>query len=152
MLIPFHPLANFEISEYYENEPRFNGVYSRDNLPANVKKGAYVINLDEYEDAGTHWIALYIKNKKVLYFDSFGVEHIPKEIIKFIKNKDIIANIFRLQAYDSTMCGYFCIEFIDYMFDDKTLIDYTNLFSPHDFKKNDKIIKGIIINQNIYKK
>ena len=72
-----------------------------------------------------------------------------KEIIKFIKNKDIIANIFRLQAYDSIMCGYFCIEFIDYMFDDKTLIDFTNLFSPYDFLKNDIIIKDIIINQKI---
>ena len=60
-----------------------------------MKKGAYVINLDEHEDAGSHWIALYVKNKKVVYFDSFGVEHVPKEIIKFIKNKDIIANIFR---------------------------------------------------------
>ena len=149
LLIPFHLLTNFEISEYYENEPKFNGVCSRDNLPANIKKGAYVINLDKDEDAGTHWIALYVKNKKVVYFDSFGVEHVPKEIIKFIKNKDIIANIFRLQAYDSIMCGYFCIKFIDYMFDDKTLIDYTNLFSPHDFKKDDKIIKDIIINQNI---
>ena len=111
----------------------------------------YVINFDEYEDAGTHWIALYVKNKKIVYLDSFGVEHVPKEIIKFIKNKDIIANIFRLQAYDSIMCGYFCIKFIDYMFDDKALIDYTNLFSPHGFKKNDKIIKDIIINQKIYK-
>ena len=147
--IPFHPLTNFEISEYYENDPRFNGVYSRDNLPENIKKGGHVINLDEYEDAGTHWIALYVKNKKVLYFDSFGVEHAPKEIIIFIKNKDIIANIFRSQAYDSIMCGYFCIKFIDYMFDDKTLIDYTNLFSPHDFKKNNNIIKDIIIDQNI---
>ena len=146
LLIPFHPLTNFEISEYYENEPRFNGV-----LPANIKKGAYVINLDEYEDAGTHWIALYVKNKKVVYFDSFGVEHVPKEIIKFIKNKGIIANIFRLQAYYSLMCGYFCIKFIYYRFDDKTLIDYTNLFSPQDLKKNDKIIKDIIINQK-YKK
>ena len=81
----------------------------------------------------------------MVYFYSFGVEHVPKEIIKFIKNKDIIANIFRLQAYDSIMCDYFCIKFIDYMFDGKTLIDYTDLFSPHDFKKNDKIIKDIFI-------
>ena len=87
LLTLFHPLTNFEISEYYENEPIFNGVYSRDNLPANIKKGAYVINLDEYEDASTHWIALYVKNQKVVYFDSFDVEHVPKEIIKFIKNK-----------------------------------------------------------------
>ena len=140
-LMPFHPLTNFEISEYYKNEPRFNGVYSRDNLPKTIKKGAYVINLDEYTDIGTHWIALYVKNNEVIYFDSFGVEHIPKEINKFIGNKDIKANIFRLQAYDSIMCGYFCIEFINYMFDGKSLIDFTSLFSPHDFKKNNKTIK-----------
>ena len=149
LLIPFHPLTNFEVSEYYENEPRFNGVYFRDNLPAKIKKGAYIINLDEYEDAGTHWIALYVKNKKVVYFDNFGIEHIPEEINKFIGNKKIKASIFRIQAYDSIMCGCFCIEFINYMLKSKKLLDYTNLFSPNDFKKNDKIIKDIIINQEI---
>ena len=148
--MPFHPLTNFEISEYYKTEPRFNGVYSRDNLPKTIKNGAYVINLDEYTDIGTHWIAqstsVYdtcVKNNEVIYFDSIGVEHIPKEIKKFIGNKDIKASIFRLQAYDSIMCGYFCIEFINYMFDSKSLIDFTSLFSPQDFKKNDKIIKQI---------
>ena len=87
LLFPFHPLTNFEIREYYENERRFIGVHSRDNLPTKIKRGAYVINLDEYTDAGTHWIALSVKNKKVVYFDSFGVKHVPKEIIKFIKKK-----------------------------------------------------------------
>ena len=82
LLIPFHPLTNFEIREYHENESRFNGVYSRDNLPKTIKKGAYVINLDEYADLGTHWIALYVKKKKVIYFDSFGVEHVPKRNYK----------------------------------------------------------------------
>ena len=82
--MPPHPLTNFEIIKYYENEPRFNGVYSTDNLPNKRKDGAYVINLDEYSDIGTHWIALYVKNNDITYFDSFGVEHIPKEIIKFI--------------------------------------------------------------------
>ena len=62
LLLPFHPLTNMEISEYYANEPRFNGVYSRNNLPNKIKKGAYVINLDEYENTGTHWIALFVKN------------------------------------------------------------------------------------------
>ena len=71
----------------YENESRFNGIYSRDNLPNKIKNGAYVINLDEYSDIGTHWIALYVKNNDITYFDSFEVEHIPKEILKFIKNK-----------------------------------------------------------------
>ena len=99
---------------YYQNEPRFNGVYCRDNLPDKIKDGAYVLNLDEYSDIGTHWIALYVNTKTVTYFDSSGVNHIPKEIEKFINNKNIITNIFRIQAYDSVMCGYFCIGFIDF--------------------------------------
>ena len=127
--------------------PRFNGVYSRDNLPR-IKDGAYVINLDGYSDIGTHWVALYVSNNDVTYYDSFGEEHIPKEIKAFInrslssalQNKNIKTNIFRVQAYDSVMCGYFCIGFIDFMFKGKTLTEYTNLFSPYDFKKNDNII------------
>ena len=136
-----HPLTNFEIQEYYQNEPRFNGVFSRDNLPNTIKNSAYVINLDEYRDIGTHWVALYVNNKTIIYFDSFGVEHIPKEIMKFIgneqsssskaRNKKIIRNIYRIQAYDSIMCGYFCIGFINFMFNGNSLTDYTSLFSPN---------------------
>ena len=95
--------------------------------------GAYVINLDEYSDTGTHWIALYVKNNDITYSDSFGVEHIPKEIIKLISRKNVIANIFRIQACDSIKCGYFCIGFINFMFKGKTFTEYTNLFSPNDF-------------------
>ena len=103
-LLPFHPLTNIEIKEYYANEPRFNGVYSRNNLPNKIKKGAYVINLDEHENSGTHWVFLFVKANKVIYFDSFGIEHIPKEINKFIGNNKIKSNIFRIQAYDSITC------------------------------------------------
>ena len=70
--------------KYYENESRFNGVYCRDNLPNKIKNGAYVTNLDEYSDISIHWVALYVKNNDIIYFDSFVVEHIPKEITKFI--------------------------------------------------------------------
>ena len=80
------------------------------------------------------------KNNEVIYFDSLGVEQVPKEIKRFIGHKDIKTNIFRIQAYNSIMCGCFCIEFIDFMFANKTLIDFTSLFSPYDFEKNDKII------------
>ena len=135
-----HPLTNFEIQEYYQNEPRFNGVFSRYNLPNTTKNGAYIINLDEYRDIGTHWVALYVNNKIAIYFDSFGVEHIPKEMMNFIVRKKIITNIYRIQAYDSIMCGYFYIGFINFMFSGKSLTDYTNLFSPNDFNKNDDII------------
>ena len=89
-----------------------------------------------------------MNNNDVTYFDSFGVEHIPKESKEFInrplpyasKNKNIKTNIFRIQAYNSVMCGYFCIGFIDFMFKGKTLTEYTNLFSPNNFEKNDDII------------
>ena len=84
--MPFHPLTNSEIQKYYQDEPRFNGVYSRNSL-LKINDGAYVINLDEYESIGTHWIALYVNGDKVIYFDSFGVERITKEIKKFIGNK-----------------------------------------------------------------
>ena len=80
-----------------------------------------------------------MQNNNVTYFDSFGVEHIPKEIKTFINNKNIKTNIFRIQAYNSIMCGYFCIGFIDFMLAGKTLTEYANLFSPNNFKKNDDI-------------
>ena len=155
LLLPFHPLTNIEINEYYANEPRFNGVYSRNNLPHKIKKGAYVINLDEHENTGTHWVSLLVKLKYTVYFDSFGIEHFPKETNKFINNDTtkssaiarIKSNIFRIKAYDSIMCGYFCIEFINYMLKGKILLDYTNLFSPNDFKKNDQVIKRIFKNE-----
>ena len=111
-----HPLTNFEIQAHYQNEPRFIRVYSRDNFPDKIKDGAYVVNLDEYSDIGTHWIALYVNSKTVTYFDSFGIEHISKEVKKIVNNKNIIANIFRIQAYDSVMYGFFCTGFINYMF------------------------------------
>ena len=134
--MPPHPLTDFEIQKYYQNdaqrsskdEPKFNGVYSRDNLPNKTKDGAYIINLDEYSDIGTHCVALYVQINNVIYFDSFGVEHIPEEIKTFIKNKNIETSIFRIQAYASIMCGYFCIGFIDFMFKGKTLTDFTKSF------------------------
>ena len=131
-----HPLTNFEIQKYCQNEPRFNGVFSRDNLQK-MKDGAYIINLDEYPDIGTHWVDLHVNNNNFTYFDSFGVEHIPKESKKFVKNKNITANVFKILVYDSVMCGYFCIGFIDFMIKGKTL---TNVFSPNNFEKSDDMI------------
>ena len=138
--MPPHLLTNSEIKEYYENEPRFNGVYCRDNLPKTIKNKVYIINLHEYADAGTHCVTLYVKNNEVIYFDSFGVEHVPEELKKFIGNKNIITNLYRTQHFHSIMCGYFRIGFIDFMFAGKSLIDFTSLFSPYDFKKNDRTI------------
>ena len=109
-------------------------------MPKKIKDGAYVINLDEYADVGTYWIALCCNRNEIVYFDSFGAEHVPEEIKEFIGNKNIKTNIFWVQTNDSVMCGYFLVGFIDFILAGKKLTDYTNLFSPHDFKKNDKII------------
>ena len=81
--MPPRPLTNVEIQKYYQNEPRFNGVYSRDN-PPEIRDVGYVINIDEHSNFGTHWVALYIHNDDVTYFDRFEVEHIPKEMKVFI--------------------------------------------------------------------
>ena len=129
------PLTNFEIQKCYQNKPRFNGVYSRNNLPKKIKDRAYVINLDEYADVGTHWIALFCNRNEIAYFDSFGVEYVPEEIKDFIGHRNIISNIFRVQANSSVMCGYFCIGFIDFMLAGKKLSDFTSTFSPYDFEK-----------------
>ena len=88
-LKPSHPLKNFEIQRYYQNEPRFNGVFSRNNLPLKIKNGAYVINLDEYADVGTYWITSFWNRNQIVYFDIFGVEHVPEEIKKFVENENI---------------------------------------------------------------
>ena len=99
----------------------------------------YIINKHE-TIVGTHWIALYVKNNEVIYFDSFGVEHVPKEIKRFTGHKNIKTNIFRIQADNSIMCRYFCVRIIDFMLAGRSLIDFTNLFCPYDFQKNDDII------------
>ena len=125
-----HSLTNFEIEKYYQSKPRFYSVSSINNLPERIKEGTYVISLDEYADVGTHWIAFFCKRSEIVYFNSFAVERVPEEIKNFIRNKNIKANIFRVQANNSVMCGNFCIEFIDFMFAGKKLTDFTSLFSP----------------------
>ena len=105
-----------------------------------IKDGAYVTNLDGYADIGTLWISLFCKRSEIVYFNSFGVEHVPEETKEFVGNKNITANIFRVQASNSVICGYFSIGFIDFMLAGKKLTDITDMFSPYDFKKNANII------------
>ena len=97
-----HPLKIFEMQKFYQNEPKFNGVYSKNSLPK-IKDWAFVINLNGYKSIGTHRIDLNANDDNVTYFDSFGVEYIPKEIRKFIGNKNIKTNVYRIQTYDSVM-------------------------------------------------
>ena len=113
-------------------------VYSVNSL-SKIKDEACVISLDEYKSIGTHWIALFV-NTDVGYFNSFGVEYIPNEIKKLIGNKNITKNIYTVQAYDSITCTHFCNGFIDFKFKDKSLLDYTYLFSRNEYEKNNKAI------------
>ena len=119
------------MQKYFQNKPRFNGVYSRNNLPDKIKDRVNVVNIYQYSDIGTHRNALYVSNNNVTYFDSFGEEHVPKEVNNFISNKNIKTNIFKIDAYDSVMFGLFCIGFIDFMLKGKCLTDFTNPFSPN---------------------
>ena len=125
-MLPF-PVTNFEIQKYYQEEPRFNGVYSGDNLP-NIKNGAYSTNLDEYKSIGTNWIAVYVNCNNVIDFDNFRVAVVPKNIKKFIGNKDFTTDIYTIQAHDSVMCPYFCIGFIDFTFNNKRFTGSTAFF------------------------
>ena len=124
--MPFCHLIQYEIQKYHQNELKFNGVYSKNNLPK-VKDGAYVINLDEGKSIEISWIALYLNDN-----NSFGAEYISKKIKRFKRNKNIITNIYRMQEYDLIMCGYFRIGFIYFMLKGKSLLikHFTNLFSP----------------------
>ena len=130
--MPPHPLPNLETQKFYLNEPKFNGVYSRDNSLDKIKDEVYVINLDQYADIGTQYIALYALNNDLTYFESFGIEHIPKEMKRFIGNtKNMQASIFKIQTYGSIMCGYFSIGFIDFMLNGKSITEFTSLLSPN---------------------
>ena len=133
--MPPHPLVNFEIQKCYQNVPRCNGVYSRNNLPKTIKDRAYVINLDEYADVGTHWIALFCNRSEIIFFDSFGVEHVPEEIKKFIGHKSLKANIFPVKENNSIMCGYFYTRIIEFMLAGKKLTILLVCFLPMTLKK-----------------
>ena len=133
----FNKLWNTKILSKWK---KFNGIFFRKSLPEKIKDGDYIINPDEYANVGIDWIALFCSRNEIVCFDSFGVEQVPEEIKEFNWNKNMKANIFRIQANDSVMCGCFCIGFIDFMLAGKKLTDFRNLLSPYDFEKNYDIV------------
>ena len=138
-LVLFHPLSSTNINNYFNYESRCNGVFSRENL-SRIKDGAYRINLDDKKSKETHWVLLFIDGNTAVYFDSFGIEYIPQEVLSKIQDKCITHSIFRIQDDGYIMCGFYCITFIEYMFAGKTLLNYTNLFSLNNYKINGKTI------------
>ena len=96
--------------------------------------------LDDKNSKGTHWASLFTNRTTAVYFDSFGIEYIPQEVLNKIKDISIAHNIFRIQDNETIICGFYSIAFIEYVLAGRVLLDYTNLFSPDDYKKNDKIM------------
>ena len=109
-----YSLSSIEATTYFNYKSRFNGFFSRDNL-SKTKDGAYVINLDDTQSKGTHWILLFLKKNVAVYIDSFGIEYIPQELLIKLKDKSVTHYIFRIQDNDSVMCGFHCIAFIEYI-------------------------------------
>ena len=135
-LVSLHPLSNIDITKYFNYKPRFNDNFSRNNLPR-INDGACVKNLDFII---LNWVLLFVDKNRAVWFDSFGTEYVPQEVLKKTNDKSITDNIFRIQDDDSVMFGSYCIAFIGYMIATKVLLDYTNLLFPNYFLKNDKII------------
>ena len=119
---------------YFVNNCRFNSVFSRGSLPR-IKDRVYIINLNDKQSKEIHWASLFCDRNTAVYFDSFGIEYIPQDVLIKIKDKSITHNIFRIKCDDSIMCGFYCIAFIEYTITGKTLLDYANLFSPNDYQK-----------------
>ena len=130
-------LNNIEITNYFKYEPRFNSIFSRNNLPR-IKDGAYVIHLDDKNSKGTYWVSVFIDRNKTVYFHSFGIGYFPQEILDKIRDESITHNIFRIQDNESIMCGFYCIAYRRYAYRIKICLDYTNLFSWNDCKENAK--------------
>ena len=135
--MPLPILSNIKTAKYFNYDPRFNGVFSRDNLPR-MKDGAYIINLNDKQSGVRRWVSFFIDRNIAVYFDSFGIDYIPQKVLRKIKDKSITHNIFRAQSDDSIMSEFYCIIFIEYMLAGKTLLDYTNLFSSTNYRNNDK--------------
>ena len=108
--------------KYFVNDCTFNGAFSRDNLPR-IKDGAYVKKLDDKQNKGTHWVSVFINRNTAVYFDYFGIEYTPQEVLIKIKDKSIAHTIFTIQDHDSIVCGFYCMAFIEYMLARKTLLD-----------------------------
>ena len=125
-------LKHCKIPKYYDQDCRFNGIFSRNNWPR-IKDGAYLINLDDKNSKGTYWASLFIDRNLAVYFDSFEIKYIPQEVLKKIKDKSITHKIIKIQDNESIMCGFCCIAFIEYMLAGKTLLHYTNLFYPNEW-------------------
>ena len=141
-LKPIRPLSNFDIIEYYTNFNQFGGVCSRDTLPRVIKPKFYIVNLDEADGPGSHWVCIYNCNPGICYyFDSFGVDPC-EEVLRFMKQtgKKIASSTYQIQQLGTIMCGYFCIYVCDQLLNNIPFCDILLQFDPTRYQNNDNII------------
>ena len=137
------PLSNFDFMSYYKNNTKFAGVFSRDNIPT-LKDKFYIINLDDQQGPGTHWVIVFNVGESCIYFDSFGVSPAEEILHKMRQSKkSVVGNIYRIQGLSSSNCGFYCIYVIDELLVGRQYIDILTDFDPKNYNKNDDIIKEI---------
>ena len=143
---PIRSLSNFDIIDYYSRNVRFGGVYSRNNLPKFIDPKFYIVNLDDANGPGTHWVCIYNCNHDVCYyFDSFGVDPCH-EVLKFMKQtkKNVVVSNYQIQKLGTIMCGYFCIYVCNELINSTPFHDILLKFDPNHYQNNDKIIKQLL--------
>ena len=135
-----YPLSNIFINNLLKNEESYLNTFSKDEIPLIENNKSLIFNLQNSNQAGSHWIALSRTNKNIFIFDSFGIGYIPKNTYKIYKNFNIITNIYRVQHINSNLCGLFSILFCLYKVDTKNrFIKFLNMFNVNDFIKNELI-------------
>lgn len=137
-----HSLSNFEIDDYYEKNSHYGGCYAKDVLPKSMNKDAYVFNLENNDQGGSHWTCAVKLKDCCIYFDSYGFIP-PPDVIKFMKTskKPCIYSSVQFQDLDSVLCGYYCIFMIDNLLRGVHFNDLMTLFS-NNTKKNDQLIRN----------
>ena len=143
---PIRPLSNFDIIKYYTNIKQFGGVYSRNTLPRVIKPKFYIVNLDEADGPGSHWVCIFNCDHEVCYyFDSFGVDPCD-EVLQFMRQsqKKIAVSTYQIQQLATIMCGYFCIYVCNELLNDVPFCDILLKFDPNKFHNNDSVIKKLL--------
>ena len=135
-----YPLSNIFISNLLKDEKSYLGTFSKDEIPLIQNNKSLIFNLQNSNQAGSHWISLSRKNNNIVIFDSLEIGHIPKNIYAIYKNFNIITNIYRIQHINSNLCGLFSILFCLYNVNSKNkFIEFLNLFNVNDYIKNELV-------------
>lgn len=151
LIHPIHSLSNYDIEDYFKLAGIKGKVYSKDKIPKKIGvNSCYIINLDDSDGEGTHWVLLMNKKKEktILYFDSFGVKYPPKNILEMTNNKIIVCNNKKIQDINSVLCGYYCLKLaLECLVNDKKYIDLINHFDYNKSNYNQDIADDLFLKE-----